>query len=245
MILETRNLNKSFGGIVAARDISLSVEENQVHAVVGPNGAGKTTLVSQLTGILRPDTGEILFEGKDITHTPVHRRVHLGLARSFQVTSIILPLTLLENVSLAVQSLEGHSYRFWSPAAGDQALQEKSVNALATVGLDGKANTLAGNISHGEQRQLEIAMALALKPRLLLLDEPMAGMSREETGKAIRLLQRIKQSCAILLIEHDMDAVFALADAMSVLVDGQVIDSGSPEAIRENPEVQKAYLGES
>ena len=245
MILETQNLNKSFGGIVAARDVSLSVAENQVHAVVGPNGAGKTTLVSQLTGIIRPDSGTILFQGKDITHVPVHRRVHQGLARSFQVTSVILPLTLLENVSLAIQSLDGHSYHFWSAVAADRELQENSVDALATVGLDGKADTLASNISHGEQRQLECAMALALKPRLLLLDEPMAGMSREETGRAIRLLQRIKQNCAILLIEHDMDAVFALADTMSVLVDGQVIDSGSPEAIRANPEVQKAYLGES
>ncbi|MDH5354241.1 MAG: ABC transporter ATP-binding protein [Gammaproteobacteria bacterium] len=244
MMLEVEGLHKQFGGIHASRDLNLVVEKHQVHAIIGPNGAGKTTLIAQLSGALKPDSGRVKFDDKDITHMSRHRRVHAGLVRSFQITSIILPLTVLENVVLAVQSTQGHSYRFWVPVAQDTELKEKAMQSLNEVGLGDRADQIAGEISHGEQRQLEIAMALALKPKLLLLDEPMAGMSKEESAKMIGLLKQLKGETTILLIEHDMDAVFSLADTMSVLVNGHIIATGSTEEIRNNAKVQQAYLGD-
>jgi len=243
-MLEVEGLHKQFGGIHASRDLNLVVEKHQVHAIIGPNGAGKTTLIAQLSGALKPDSGRVKFDDKDITHMSRHRRVHAGLVRSFQITSIILPLTVLENVVLAVQSTQGHSYRFWVPVAQDTELKEKAMQSLNEVGLGDRADQIAGEISHGEQRQLEIAMALALKPKLLLLDEPMAGMSKEESAKMIGLLKQLKGETTILLIEHDMDAVFSLADTMSVLVNGHIIATGSTEEIRNNAKVQQAYLGD-
>ena len=245
MILETRNLHKSFGGIKATSDINLAVEEKSIHAIVGPNGAGKTTLIAQLSGVLKPDSGDIIFNGKNITRTSAHRRAHLGLARSFQITSVIMPITVLENVMLSVQSMSGHSYRFWSPVSDETDIGEKAMACLADVGLESRAGALASQVSHGERRQLEIAMALALRPVLVLLDEPMSGMSKEETGNMIRLLDGLRDAVTILLIEHDMDAVFALADITSVMVDGSIIATGNTEQIRKNPDVQRAYLGDT
>jgi len=243
-ILEVENLHKQFGGIHASRDINLTVKKNQIHAIIGPNGAGKTTLIAQLSGLLKPDSGRIKFENSDITHMSRHRRAHVGLARSFQITSIILPISLLENVMLAVQSVSSHSFRFWSPAIQDSNIHDQAIQALEQVGLIQQAAKIAGEVSHGAQRQLEIAMALALKPKLLLLDEPMAGMGKEESGRMIKLLQSLKGNVTILLIEHDMDAVFSLADTTSVLVSGHIIATGSTADIRNNAEVQKAYLGD-
>jgi branched-chain amino acid transport system ATP-binding protein len=245
MILQIQNLNKSFGGIKASSDINLQVKKGEIHAIVGPNGAGKTTLIAQISGMLKPDSGSILFNGKNITSSSTYQRAHLGLARSFQLTSVILPMTVLENVMLAVQSLSGHSFRFWSPVSNEQHTRQQALQHLEDVGLTNNAEALAGEIAHGEQRQLEIAMALALSPKLLLLDEPTAGMSKDESGKMIKLLAGIKGETTILLIEHDMDAVFSLADTTSVLVDGHIIASDTTEQIRRNPEVQRAYLGDS
>ncbi len=244
MILQVKNLHKQFGGIHAVRDVNLAVEENRIHAIIGPNGAGKTTLVAQISGALKPDSGSIHFAGRNITQMSPHKRARIGLARSFQITSVIAPMTLLENAMLAVQSGAGHSFRFWSPPAQDARLRDEAMRALAGAGLDARADVIAGAASHGEQRQLEFAMALALKPKLLLLDEPTAGMSKEESGKLIALLNTLRGAVTIVLIEHDMDAVFTLADTTSVLVDGNIIATGSIEKIRNNAEVQKAYLGE-
>ena len=245
MILQVQNLNKSFGGISASSDLNLEVAEGQVHAIVGPNGAGKTTLIALLCGMLKPDSGNIIFNGKNITKARAYRRAHIGLARSFQITSVILPMTVLENVMLAVQSLSGHSFRFWSSAFQQHDCRMRAQSYLADVGLGQRADALVGEIAHGEQRQLEIAMALALTPQLLLLDEPTAGMSKDESGNMIKLLNKLKGQITILLIEHDMDAVFALADTTSVLVNGHIIATGSSEQIRQNPQVQRAYLGDA
>ncbi len=245
MLLQTENLHKQFGGIHAVRGINLAVAEHRIHAIIGPNGAGKTTLVAQLAGALPPDSGKIRFQGRDITRLSRHRRARLGLVRSFQITSVILPMTLLENVMLAVQSTAGHSFRFWSPVAANAGLRERAMHGLAGVGLEARAGVVAEMASHGEQRRLELAMALALKPRLLLLDEPMAGMSKEESGKMIALLDGLREKTTFLLIEHDMDAVFTLADTTSVLVNGRIIASGRSAEIRANAEVQRAYLGET
>ena len=243
-LLKVSDLNKNFGGIVATSRLFLSVESGEVHAVIGPNGAGKTTLVSQLSGQLRPTSGRIEFEGRNITGFSTARRARAGLARSFQITSVVMPMTLLENVMLAVQGGDGHSFRFWSPVNRDGAMVDAAMRSLAEVGLDDRAQRIAGEVSHGERRQLEVAMALAMKPKLLLLDEPMAGMGPEETARMIEILGRLKGDKTILLIEHDMDAVFSLADTLSVLVNGYIIATDTVENIRANPEVQKAYLGE-
>ncbi|MCP4490492.1 MAG: ABC transporter ATP-binding protein [Gammaproteobacteria bacterium] len=245
MILQVENLHKQYGGIHASRDINLAIKQHQIHAIIGPNGAGKTTLIAQLSGAVKSDSGRILFEDTDITHMPRHQRAHTGLVRSFQITSIILTMSVLENVMLAVQSISGHSFRFWKPVLQDAQLCEQAMQKLSEVGLAAPAQRLAGEISHGEQRQLEIAMALALKPKLLLLDEPMAGMSKEESSRMIELLNQLKGDTTILLIEHDMDAVFSLADTTSVLVNGHIIATGSTGQIRANSEVQKAYLGDT
>ncbi len=244
-LLGVSDLNKNFGGVVATDHVNLEVEQGRIHAIIGPNGAGKTTLIAQLSGQLRPDSGDILFAGHSIVGHSVARRAREGLARSFQITSVVMPLTLLENVMLAVQGTSGHSFRFWAPVKLHRQMREAAMASLAEVGLDNRADRIAGQVSHGEQRQLEVAMALAMKPRMLLLDEPMAGMGHEESAMMIEILGRLKGDKTILLVEHDMDAVFSLADRLSVLVDGHVIATDTVEAIRDNVEVQRAYLGDS
>jgi branched-chain amino acid transport system ATP-binding protein len=243
-LLETRGLIKRFGGLVATDNLSIEVREGEIHALIGPNGAGKTTLVSQLTGNLRPDSGSIHFAGRNVTRLPIHARVQLGLARSFQITAVLREFSAIENVALAVQAHAGHSFRFLADVRFDKSLREPAWQSLEIVGLDGRADVPAAALSHGEQRQLEIAMALAGKPRMLLLDEPMAGMGAEESRDMVQLLHHLKARYGVLLIEHDMDAVFALADRIPVLVYGRAIASGTPDEIRANPEVRHAYLGE-
>jgi branched-chain amino acid transport system ATP-binding protein len=243
-MLEVNGLTKSFGALRACDGIDFDVKEGETHAVIGPNGAGKTTFISQLAGNLLPDSGTVRFGGTDITRLPAPKRARMGLARSFQITSIYPEFSALDNVALAVQARSGHSFRFWRKARGDPALSEPAQRVLEEVGLSSRKNVLAANLSHGEQRQLEVAMALATEPRLLLLDEPMAGMGIDESQRMIALLSRLKQSKTIILVEHDMDAVFRLADRISVLVYGRVIATGAPEAIRANLEVRTAYLGE-
>jgi branched-chain amino acid transport system ATP-binding protein len=235
-LLNIHQLNKHFGGIVATDNVNLSVEQGLIHAIIGPNGAGKTTLIAQLSGQIKPDSGEIEFGGHSITGYNTARRAREGLARSFQITSVVMPMTLLQNVMLAVQGTSGHSFRFWSPVSEDREMATAALESLAAVGLDDRADRIAANLSHGEQRQLEVAMALAMKPRMLLLDEPMAGMGKEEGAMMVDIL--------ILLVEHDMDAVFSLADRLSVLVNGHIIATDTVENIRNNHEVQKAYLGD-
>jgi branched-chain amino acid transport system ATP-binding protein len=237
-------LTKRFGGVTASDGIDLAVPAGELHAIIGPNGAGKTTLIGQLTGEIAPDAGRIQFAGQDITALPVHKRSQRGLARSFQITSLFNDFTALDNVALAVQAHAGHSFHFWRDAREDDALRAPAREMLARVGLAERANVIVSSMSHGEHRQLEIAMALATRPRMLLLDEPMAGMGPEESVRMIALLRELKRNLTILLIEHDMDAVFALADRISVLVYGRVIASGEPAAIRANEEVRRAYLGE-
>jgi len=243
-VLRAEALHKRFGGLVATDTVSLALLPGEIHALIGPNGAGKTTLVGQLMGSLTPDSGTVHFLGRDITRLPTHARVRLGLARSFQITSVLREFTALDNAALAVQAHAGHSFRFLADARHDRTLREPAQRALAAVGLGERAGMPASQLSHGEQRQLEIAMALAVEPRALLLDEPMAGMGLEESQAMVDLLRHLKGRCAMLLIEHDMDAVFALADRISVLVNGAVVASGAPEAIRANAEVRRAYLGE-
>jgi branched-chain amino acid transport system ATP-binding protein len=243
-LLKVEGLSKRFGGVVASDDIDLDVRRDELHAVIGPNGAGKTTLIGQLSGEIRPDSGRILFDGNDITGLPTHRRSAIGLARSFQITSLFLDFTALANVCLAVQSNLGHSFHFWRDAREEPARMEPARAALARVGLAHRSDILVANLSHGEHRQLELAMALANQPRMLLLDEPMAGLGPEESTRMVEMLRELKREYPILLVEHDMEAVFALADRITVLVYGRVIASGEPEAIRANAEVRKAYLGE-
>jgi branched-chain amino acid transport system ATP-binding protein len=243
-LLEVSELRKSFGALRASDGIGLEVREGETHAVIGPNGAGKTTFISQLAGNLRPDSGRIRFAGEDITDLPAPRRARKGLARSFQITSVYPEFSALQNVALAVQAHAGHSFRFWRDARRDPQLTEPARRVLEQVNLHGRAEVLAANLAHGEQRQLEVAMALATGPRLLLLDEPMAGMGIEESQRMIALLASLKRKQTLILVEHDMDAVFRLADRISVLVYGRVIATGTPEEIRSNPEVRSAYLGE-
>jgi branched-chain amino acid transport system ATP-binding protein len=243
-LLEIENLAKRFGGIVATDDVTVSIPEGELHAVIGPNGAGKTTLIAQLSGQLLSDSGTIRFGGADITRLPSYRRSQLGLARSFQITSLFLDLSVLDNVALAVQAQAGHSFQFWRDARKELVLREPARQALARVGLGGRADERASALSHGEHRLLELAMALAGNPRLLLLDEPMAGLGPEESARMVEMLAGLKRNYTILLVEHDMEAVFALADRVTVLVYGRVIASGSPDAIRKNEQVREAYLGE-
>lgn len=243
-LLLTESLVKHFGGLIATDEVSLSVPEGELHAIIGPNGAGKTTLIAQLSGELRPDGGRIRFAGDDVTFLPAQKRSARGLARSFQITSIFREFSALDNVTLAVQAHAGHSFRFWRNARQDTALREPAEAILAEVGLAERANVTAANLAHGEKRALEIAMALATKPRLLLLDEPMAGMGPVDSARIVRLLDGLKGKLTIVLIEHDMDAVFQLADRITVLVYGRAIATDTPDAIRRNPDVRQAYLGE-
>lgn len=244
-ILQVTDLCKRFGGVLATNHINLDVVQGEVHALIGPNGAGKTTLISQLSGMLKPDSGRIIFKGKNLTGKAAHKFARAGLARSFQITSLFADMTLLQNVALAVQAHAGHSFSFWRNAGKDKRLLEPAYHYLQTTGLANRANAVASTVSHGERRQLEVAMALATEPSLLLLDEPMAGMGPEESASMVEILQKLSGEKTILLIEHDMDAVFALADRISVLVYGSIIATGTQQQIQANAEVKAAYLGET
>jgi branched-chain amino acid transport system ATP-binding protein len=243
-LLTIEGLTKRFGGVVASDDVRLDVTRGELHAVIGPNGAGKTTLIGQLSGEIVPDAGRIRFDGADITELPVHERSLIGLARSFQITSLFPHFTALDNVALAVQAHAGHSFRFWRPARAEPELREPARAALERVGIAHRADSIVARMSHGEHRQLELAMALATGPRMLLLDEPMAGLGSDESARMVKTLRELKRELTILLIEHDMEAVFALADRITVLVYGRAIASGTPAEIRANAEVRQAYLGE-
>jgi branched-chain amino acid transport system ATP-binding protein len=243
-ILEIEGLTKRFGGVLASDGISLALPRGELHALIGPNGAGKTTLIGQLTGEIAPDEGRIRLDARDVTALPVYRRSQLGLARSFQIASLFAEFTALDNVALAVQAHAGHSFRFWRDARRERELRGPAHDALMRAGLAARADVAVTELSHGERRQLEIAMALATRPRMLLLDEPMAGMGPEESTRLLEMLRQLKGGITILLVEHDMDAVFALADRISVLVYGRIIASGAPAAIRADAAVREAYLGE-
>jgi branched-chain amino acid transport system ATP-binding protein len=243
-LLSVDKLVRRFGGITATDHVSLDVPQGELHAIIGPNGAGKTTLISQLTGHLMPHSGSIYLGGRDISRLPAYRRSALGLARSFQITCLLPDFTAADNVALAAQAREGHSFRFFADARKERALREAAMNALARVGLNDRANVVVSRLSHGEQRELELAVALATKPQLLLLDEPMAGLGVTESARMVKLLRELRKEVTIVLVEHDMEAVFALAGRISVLVYGRVIASGTPDAIRQNDEVKRAYLGD-
>jgi branched-chain amino acid transport system ATP-binding protein len=243
-LLSVEKLVRRFGGIVATDNLSLEIARGELHAVIGPNGAGKTTLISQLIGQLRPSAGTIRFAGQDITQLPAWRRSRLGLARSFQITSLLKDFTAADNVALAAQARDGHSFRFWRNARKERGLREAARSALARVGLEHRADAVVSELSHGEQRELELAVALATRPQLLLLDEPMAGLGATESARMVKLLAELRKEVTIILVEHDMNAVFALADRITVLVYGRIIASDVPAAIRVNEEVKRAYLGD-
>ncbi|MEQ8818449.1 MAG: ABC transporter ATP-binding protein [Thalassobaculum sp.] len=243
-ILVLDGLRKSFGALTVTDNLSMTVQPGAIHALIGPNGAGKTTLIGQISGQIAPDAGRIRFAGRDVTDLPMHARCKRGLARSFQITTVLPRFTALENVAVAAQAHDGHSFRFLRPAATEARLNDAAMAALESVGLGRRAAVRAGSLSHGEKRQLEIAIALVMQPKLLLLDEPMAGTGHEESARLVETLEALRGTLTILLVEHDMDAVFALADRISVLVYGRVIAEGTPDAIRADPEVRTAYLGE-
>ena len=244
VLLRIEALSKRFGGVLASDAISLEVPAGELHAIIGPNGAGKTTLIGQLAGEIAPDGGRIEFAKADITRLPAWRRSRLGLARSFQITSLFPDFSALDNVALAVQAHAGHSFHFWRDARSEPGLREPARAALARLAIAERADVLVSRLSHGEHRQLELAVALATRPRMLLLDEPMAGMGPDESARMVATLRELKGELTILLIEHDMEAVFALADRITVLVYGRIIASGTPEAIRADEKVREAYLGE-
>ncbi len=243
-LLSVSDLRKSFGALAVTDGVSFDVRPNELHAIIGPNGAGKTTLIHQLSGALKSDAGTVRFAGADITRTSMVERVRRGLARSFQITSILDGFTVLENAAMAVQARSGSSFRFFRPASKEAALNDQAMAALTRVKLDDRAHRRAGSLSHGEKRQLEIAIALATGAKLLLLDEPLAGTGHEESAVLVALMQELKQTHTLVLIEHDMDAVFALADRVSVLVYGRLIATGTPDEVRTHPEVRAAYLGD-
>ncbi len=243
-LLRLEGLRTNFGSLVVTDDVTLDVMPGEMHAIIGPNGAGKTTLINQLSGLIKPDEGKILFAGADITALPPEARALRGLSRSFQITSILPGFSVLENVALAVQAREGSSLRFIGRAADEAALNTPAMAALEQAGLADRARARAGELSHGEKRALELAIALAMKPTLLLLDEPMAGIGREETERLVGLLLQLKRQFTMVLVEHDMAAVFALADRISVLIRGRLLVTGSPDEVRADPQVVTAYLGE-
>ena len=243
-MLEVKNLRKRFGGIAASDGVSLEVRQGEVHALIGPNGAGKTTLIAQLSGSIASDEGQIIFLGQDVTKQKQHIRVIAGLVRSYQITSIFQRFTVLDNLALAVQARTGSSLSFWRPVSAEASLFEEARAVAAEVGLAGKLDALASTLAHGEQRALELGLALATHPKLVLLDEPTAGMGPEESQRMIALINRLRSRLTVLLVEHDMDAVFRLADRISVLVNGRIIATDAPLQIRNNPEVKRAYLGE-
>ena len=239
-----RGLVKRFGGVLATDHADLTVIQGQCHAVIGPNGAGKTTLIHQLSGSLASDAGSVVLNGQDITHWPIHRRVQAGLARSYQITSVFERLTVQDNLALALQARSGGLWRWWASARDDRARFGQAAQWSERLGLSAFLDHTAGALSHGQQRQLEVAMALATEPSVVLLDEPMAGMGADESQAMLRWLQSIKGQVTLLLVEHDMDAVFALADTVSVLVSGRVLVTGTPAEVRQDPEVKAAYLGD-
>lgn len=243
-LLHVDRLVKRFGGFAATDHASLRVQPGALHALIGPNGAGKTTLIHQISGALKPDAGSVHFAGQDITVMPMHQRALRGLLRSYQITSIFKKLSVLDNIALAVQARSGSSMRFWTSARSESARYAEAAMVAERVGLGPQLSTLSGLLSHGQQRQLELGLVLAAKPQLLLLDEPMAGMGPDESESMVALLQSLRGDVTILLVEHDMDAVFRLADTISVLVSGQVIATGSAQDIKDNPEVRRAYLGD-
>ncbi|MCB1461147.1 MAG: ABC transporter ATP-binding protein [Nitratireductor sp.] len=243
-VLTVENLSKRFGALAASDNVSIDLVSGEIHALIGPNGAGKSTLINQITGAIRHDSGSIRFEGREIGGLSVAERARLGLARTFQISSLAPEFTALQNVVLAAQAASGRIYRFFRPALSDLSLVEPAMSHLARVGLVDRARTRTSDLSHGEKRQLEIAVALALRPRAFLLDEPMAGMGPEGSKQLTGFLDDLRAEAPILLVEHDMDAVFALADRISVLVYGRVIATGSVAEIRSNEEVRRAYLGE-
>ena len=243
-LLDVRNLRKSYGALKVTDDLNLSVDEGELHAIIGPNGAGKSTLIAQLSGQTGSDGGSVRFDGTDMMGMPMHKRVRAGMSRSFQITSILPGFTALENVAVAAQAGQGSSFRFLAPVADEAALNDAALAALARVGIDDRAFVNAGSLSHGEKRQLELAIALATRPRLLLLDEPLAGTSGAEADRLVEVMRSLKSELTLVLIEHDMDAVFSLADRISVLVYGRIIATGSPDQIRSDPKVRAAYLGE-
>ncbi len=243
-VLRIENLTKNFGGLRVTDDVTLDVMPGELHAVIGPNGAGKTTLINQISGLLGPDSGRVVFAGEDVTRMPVDRRAQRGLARSFQITSILPRFSVLENVALAVQARSGTSFRFFGRAADEDKLNAVAMNALVQVGLGERAGVAAGELSHGEKRALELAIALAMEPKLLLLDEPMAGTGHDEAERLVAVLRGLKGRFPMVLVEHDMTAVFALADRISVLIYGRILASGTPAQVRADPQVVTAYLGE-
>ena len=243
-MLQIRQLTKRYGGLLATDQLSLSLPSGELHAIIGPNGAGKTTLIAHLSGEVVPDRGSIEFDGHDITALLPAQRALRGLARSYQITSVFPEFSVLENVTLAMQAHRGHSFGFWTPMLSQPALVEPAMRAIAQAGLSQRCTSKVSELAHGERRQLELAMVLVAEPKLLLLDEPMAGMSHQESGNVVRTLQGLKGRYTMLLVEHDMDAVFALADRISVMVYGRIIASGTPDDIRNNEEVKIAYLGE-
>jgi branched-chain amino acid transport system ATP-binding protein len=243
-VLSLKNLQKSFGGLVVTDNVTLEVTGGELHAIIGPNGAGKTTLINQISGVIQPDAGHIAFAGADITALPLHARAALGVARTFQITSILPNFSALENVALAVQARNGTSMQFFGRAAAEHKLNDAAMIALGEVGLAERAHVCAGQLSHGEKRALEIAIALAMQPKLLLLDEPMAGTGPEETTRLVAVLRRLKGRFPVVLVEHDMTAVFALADRISVLLYGRILASGEPDTVRNDPRVVAAYLGD-
>lgn len=242
-VLSIEGVCKAFGAVIASDEITLDLKLGEIHALIGPNGAGKSTLIAQIAGNLKPDRGRIVLDGMDISSFGVAERANAGLARSFQVSSVAPNFSALQNAMLAVQGNLGKSFSFIKPAMKDDELVGPALNFLEQVGLAGRENVIASELSHGERRQLELAMALALQPKVFLLDEPMAGLGAEGSKDMTALLAKIKHSAPILLIEHDMDAVFSLADKISVLVYGQIIATGSIDEIRNDPKVREAYLG--
>jgi branched-chain amino acid transport system ATP-binding protein len=243
-VLRLDGVTKRFGGLVATDTVNFSVDAGEIHALIGPNGAGKTTLINQISGALPLDAGAIHFLGQDVTALTTHARVHAGLARSYQITSIFRGFTVIDNVALAVQARSGSSFSFWRPVAAETALFDEARVIIRDIGLDGREDVPGSALSHGEQRSLEVGLALATQPKLVLLDEPMAGMGPEESKRMIGLIERISERVTVLLVEHDMDAVFRLADRISVLVNGRIIATDTPERIRVNEEVRRAYLGD-
>src|SRR5687767_14131527 len=243
-MLQLSGVSKRFGGVVATDEVSLEVAAGEVHALIGPNGAGKTTLIGQISGSVATDRGAIRFLGEDITRLRQHQRVAAGLARSFQITSIFGRFSVLDNLALAVQARSGSSFSFWRPVSSERALFDEARSIATEVGLAAKADAVAATLAHGEQRALEVGLALATRPRLVLLDEPTAGMGPEESRRVVELVEAIRQRVTVLLVAHDMDTVFRLADRISVLVDGRLIATGAPQEIRQDPIVRNAYLGE-
>jgi len=245
-LLDVRRLSRRFAAVDALKDVNFSVDAGEVHALIGPNGAGKTTFIHHVTGALRPDSGSVHFAGREVTRLSMHERVRAGMARSWQITNVFRGLSALDNVALALQGRPdaGSSFRFWRPVRAEAALFAEAAGFLDQVGLASKQHTVAGNLSHGEQRALELAMALATKPQLLLLDEPMAGTGPEESARMVELIEHLARHVTILLVEHDMAAVFRLADRISVLVNGQLICTGTPEAVKNDAAVRRAYLGD-